>query len=78
MKAQGSDWVQMRITTGWWSTTWTGNDITTGDDRIIDNGDGTYCIELNFTGDPIVDLLDEQHLLFTGGGFTPLELYFYE
>ena len=76
--AQGSDWIQMRITTGWWSTTWTGNDITTGDERIIDNGDGTYYIEINFTGDPIVDVLDQQHLLFTGGGYTPLELYFSE
>ncbi|MGI5847443.1 MAG: IPT/TIG domain-containing protein [Candidatus Cryptobacteroides sp.] len=76
--AQGSDWVQMRITTGWWSTTWTGADISTGDERIVDNGDGTYYIEINFTGDPILDLLDAQHLLFTGGGYTPLELYFAE
>ena len=78
MLAQGSDWVQMRITTGWWSTTWTGNDIMTGDERIIDNGDGTYYIEINFGDDPIVGSLDEQHLLFTGSGFTPLELYFEE
>ncbi len=76
--AQGSDWIQMRITTGWWSTTWTGNDITTGDERIIDNGDGTYYIEINFDGDPILDVLDAQHLLLTGGGYTPLELYFQE
>ena len=78
MLAKGSDWVQMRITTGWWSTTWTGNDIMTGDERIIDNGDGTYYIEINFEGDPILDALDAQHLLFTGSGFTPLELYFEE
>ena len=78
MLAQGSDWVQMRITTGWWSTTWTGEDIMTGNERIIDNGDGTYYIEINFEGDPILDLLDEQHLLLTGSGFTPLELYFSE
>ncbi|MBQ6044950.1 MAG: hypothetical protein IJL42_05470 [Bacteroidales bacterium] len=75
MLAKGSDWVQMRITTGWWSTTWTGNDIMTGDERIIDNGDGTYYIEINFEGDPILDALDEQHLLLTGSGFTPLEIY---
>ena len=78
MLAQGSDWVQMRITTGWWSTTWTGNDIMTGDERIIDNGDGTYYIEINFEGDPILDALDEQHLLLTGSGFTPLEIYVVE
>ena len=78
MLAQGSDWVQMRITTGWWSTTWTGDDIMTGDERIIDNGDGTYYIAINFEGDPILDVLDAQHLLLTGSGFTPLELYFEE
>ena len=76
--AKGSDWVQMRITTGWWSTTWTGDDICTGNERIIDNGDGTYCIAINFDGDPILDLLDAQHLLLTGSGYTPLELYFEE
>ena len=78
LQAKGSDWVQMRITTGWWSTSWTGEDITTGNERIIDNGDGTYYIEINFEGDPILDVIDVQHLLFTGGGFTPLELYFEE
>ena len=78
MLAQGSDWVQMRITTGWWSTTWTGDDIMTGNERIIDNGDGTYYIAINFEGDPILDVLDAQHLLLTGSGFTPLELYFEE
>ena len=78
MLAQGSDWIQMRITTGWWSTTWTGADIMTGDERIVDNGDGTYYIAINFEGDPILDVIDVQHLLFTGGGFTPLELYFEE
>ena len=78
MLAQGSDWVQMRITTGWWSTTWTGDDIMTGNERIIDNGDGTFYIEINFEGDPILDLLDDQHLLLTGGGYTPLQLYYEE
>lgn len=78
LEAKGSDWVQMRITDGWWSTTWTGSDITTGDERIIDNGDGTYYIEINFGDDPLVNVLDAQHLLFTGGGYTPLKLYYYE
>ena len=66
---------QLRITTGWWSTTWTGNDIMAGDERIVDNGDGTYYIEITLSGDPIVDAIDVEHLLFTGGGYTPLELY---
>ena len=71
-------WYNLRITTGWWSTTWTGNDIGKGDERLVDNGDGTFTIELNFNGDPILDVLDAQHLLFTGEGYTPLKLYYCE
>jgi hypothetical protein len=78
LTAKGSDWVQMRITTGWWTTTWTGDDITTGSDRINDHGDGTFTIEINFSGDPILDYLDAQHLLFTGSGYTPMKLYYTE
>ena len=73
---EGSDWAQMRITTGWWSTTWTGADIDPNTGVYVDNGDGTYTLEINFAGDPILDLLDDQHLLFTGGGYKPLKLYY--
>ena len=69
---------QIRVTTGWWSRTWTGDDIYMGNERILDNGDGTFSLEVNLTGDPIVDLIDDQHLLFTGDRYTPLELYFQE
>ena len=41
------------------------------------NEDGTFYVELNFTEDAaFVGALDERHLLFTGEGYTPLELYF--
>lgn len=73
--AQADGDVQMRITDGWWSTTWTGNDIMGGDERIIDNGDGTFFIEISLAGDPLVDVLDSQHFLLTGSGYTPLKLY---
>nr|AIT97139.1 SusE [uncultured Bacteroidetes bacterium] len=69
---------QIRVTTGWWSTTWTGNDITPGNELLTDNGDGTYTLAITLAGDPIMDVIDEQHLLLTGGGYTPLELYFEE
>ena len=76
------DSYQIRVTTGWWSVQWMGsdNDIAPWNmaERIIDNGDGTYYIEINFGDDPIVGSLDEQHLLFTGAGYTPLEIYFIE
>ena len=76
--AINADWYNLRITTGWWSTTWTGADIGKGDERLILNDDGTFDLEIDFAGDPILDVLDEQHLLFTGEGYTPLELYFIE
>ncbi len=76
------DSYQIRVTTGWWSVQWLGadNDIAPWNmaERIIDNEDGTYFIEINFGDDPIVGSLDEQHLLFTGAGYTPLEIYFIE
>ena len=69
----------MRITTGWWSVTYTGADIGKGDERIILSEDGTtYKIEIDLSGDPILDVLDQQHLLFTGEGYTPLRLYIVE
>lgn len=73
-----ADWYNLRITTGWWSTTWTGADIGKGDERLVLNDDGTFTIEINFSGDPILDSLDDQHLLFTGEGYTPLKLFYYE
>ena len=70
---------QIRVTTGWWSTTWTGADFQPGtSDLLKDNGDGTWTLEINFSGDPILESLDEQHLLFTGDRFTPTKLYFLE
>ena len=71
---QGPD-PQIRVTTGWWSATWKGNDIFPGNELLTDNEDGTYILEVNLTGDPILDVLDVEHLLFTGGGYTPLRLY---
>jgi hypothetical protein len=76
------DWYQIRVTNGWWDTQWQGadNDFSPNNmaDRMIDNGDGTFTIEINFGDDPIVGTLDEKHLLFTGSGYTLVKLYFLE
>ena len=69
---------QIRVTSGWWSTTWTGDDIFPGNDRLVDNGDGTFTLTVDLAGDPLLDVLDAQHLLFTGGGYTVEEIYFAE
>ncbi len=74
---------QVRVTTGWWSVQWLGadNDVAPWNmaERIIDNGDGTFCIQVDFSEDPaILDVIDVQHLLITGNGFTPLKLFYME
>ena len=75
-----ADWYQIRITNGWWDTQWMGadNDISPNNmaERMVDNGDGTFFIEINFGDDPIVGTLDEKHLLFTGSGYSLLKLYY--
>ena len=63
-----------RITTGWWSTNWTGGDLGPWSDCVKDNGDGTFTVTINMVGDSILDLLDQQHLLFTGERYTPLRI----
>ena len=83
MSYSAGDSYQIRVTTGWWGTQWLGkdNDIAPWNmaERIIDNGDGTFSILVDFSEDPeILETIDAQHLLFTGSGFTPLELYFEE
>ena len=75
-----ADAYQIRANTGWWSFDGDGaHDIHGGDERIIDNGDGTFSLAYTLSEEPlasgILGLIDEQHLLFTGTGYTPLMLY---
>ena len=81
--APAADAYQIRATTGWWSFDGDGaHDIHGGDERIIDNGDGTFSLAYTISEEPlksgIYDLIDDQHLLFTGSGYTPLALYYTE
>ena len=69
---------QIRVTSGWWSTTWLGDDIFPGNELLEDNGDGTFRLTVNLAGDPLLDVLDAQHLLFTGSGYSVEEIYFIE
>ncbi len=77
--APAADAYQIRATTGWWSFDGDGAyDIHGGDERIIDNGDGTFSLAYTISEEPlksgIYDLIDQQHLLFTGSGYTPLAI----
>ena len=81
--APAADAYQIRANTGWWSFDGEGvHDIHVGDERIIDNGDGTFTLAYTLSEEPlasgILGLIDEQHLLFTGTGYTPLMLYYTE
>ena len=81
--APAADAYQIRANTGWWSFDGDGAyDIHGGDERIIDNGDGTFSLAYTLSEEPlksgIQGLIDEQHLLFTGSGYTPLKLYYTE
>ena len=81
--APAADAYQIRATTGWWSFDGDGAyDIHGGDERIVDNGDGTFSLTYTISEEPlksgIYDLIDDQHLLFTGSGYTPLALYYTE
>lgn len=63
------------LTDGWWSNMFTGNNILPGSELLADNGDGTWTLSVNFAGDPILDVLDTRHLLFTGSGYTVENIY---
>lgn len=75
LDVEKSDGANIRVTTGWWSIDWPSKEHNNAEE-LIPNGDGTYKLEINFEGHEILDLLDEQHLLFTGDAYTPLKLYF--
>jgi hypothetical protein len=55
----------------------TADDIMPGNDLLTDNGDGTWTVEVTLANSAdLLGLVDVQHLLFTGSGYTPLKLYF--
>lgn len=75
---QASDAMQMKLTTSWWSVTWTGDNVGMGNELLVNEGDGKYSIEIDLSSDELAEHIDQELMLFTGGGYTPLELYTYE
>ena len=72
-----ADWFNVRVTNGWWDTSWNVGDVGANSERMIDNGDGTYHIEIDISGDAdFLGTVDQKHILFTGEGYTPTKLYF--
>ena len=73
---QGED-PQIRVTTGWWSTNLTADDIQPDNELLTDNGNGTWTLKVDLSSSTdLLDLLDVQHLLFTGDRYTPMKIYF--
>ena len=72
-----ADWFNVRVTNGWWDSSWNVGDVGANSERMIDNGDGTYHIEIDISGDAdFLGTVDQKHILFTGEGYTPTKLYF--
>ncbi len=67
---------QVRITTGWWTDPMP--DIQPGNELLVDNGDGTWTLTVDLSNAAFLNLLDDQHLLFTGSGYSVQKLYFSE
>ena len=83
MTISGGDAYQIRITTGWWTFDKDGvYDIHNGNERLVDNGDGTFTLAVTISEEPlksgIYDLIDVEHLLLTGNGYTIHNLYYTE
>jgi hypothetical protein len=76
----GGDWFQVRILDAWWTVgNNDANDITPNYEGLVDNGDGTYTFTVDLASKPdLVAVLDAQHLLFAGDGFTILDMYWEE
>ena len=65
----------VRITTGWWSQDYGGKEYNCFE-IAEPNEDGTYFIELSLANYPeLLDLVDAQHLLFTGSDYKLIEIY---
>ena len=75
---EGSKDAEVRVTTGWWSATYGGDDFYV-ESMTKDSQTGWYIMEINIKEDGnIYELIDIEHLLFTGQGYTPLELFVIE
>ena len=78
VSVEATDASNIRITTGWWSAAYGGTEHNCID-MLLEEEDGTKYIELDIKGDGnLYDLIDEQHLLFTGDAYTLLKIYYYE
>lgn len=75
----GNEGSNVRITTGWWSAAYGGPDHNCIDFATDDEETGMKVIEMNIKEEgTLYDLIDDQHLLFTGDAYTPVGIYVLE
>ena len=72
----GADWWQIRVLDGWWSVgNDDANDITPQSPNVEYNIDGTLTVTVDISSNAdLLAVLDAQHLLFTGSGYTLLKI----
>lgn len=76
---EGNESSNIRITTGWWTGAYGGNEHNCIDMAEVDEETGKMVIKLNIKEDGnLYGNIDEQHLLFTGSDYTPIGLYVLE
>ena len=67
----------IRVTTGSHSVSYPANYIGPGDELLTDKGNGMWTFKIDLSSAPyLLDVIDEQHMLLYGEGYTPLKLYF--
>ena len=72
-----ADWWQIRVTDGWWSVNDESgaSDINPQSSGVVANADGTFTVTVDISAnDPLLAVIDAQHLLFTGGGYQILKI----
>ena len=75
---KGTDFFMIYLTSGWWAYQWTNESIYPDSNLLEPIGDKLYTLSVTLEGDPLQDVMDEQHLLFTGQGYSVEEIYYYE
>lgn len=63
------------ITTGYWSEVCINTVEDNILDRLLDNGDGTMTLTVNFADTSILKYIDEEDLVITGTEYIPLKIY---
>ena len=77
-KSEGVDSWNVRMMDGWWSVKDESGatDVIPSSPGVVDNGDGTYKVPIDISGNSaLLEVIDEKHLLFGGNGYKVLKIF---